>query len=128
MVAGSKYRGEFEERIKNMLDEAVADPNVILFIDEIHTLVGAGDTQGGSMDAANIMKPLLTKNELQIIGATTLDEYSKFIEKDHALERRFQKGRVRNCPRSPIRTGPGRTAALTARGPKGWKCAAKSAA
>ena len=91
MVAGSKYRGEFEERIKNMLDEAVSDPNVILFIDEIHTLVGAGDTSGGSMDAANIMKPLLTKNELQIIGATTLDEYSKFIEKDHALERRFQK-------------------------------------
>ncbi len=91
MVAGSKYRGEFEERIKNMLDEAVADPNIILFIDEIHTLVGAGESSGGSMDAANIMKPLLTKNELQIIGATTLDEYSKFIEKDHALERRFQK-------------------------------------
>ena len=91
MVAGSKYRGEFEERIKSMLDEAVADPNVILFIDEIHTLVGAGESQGGSMDAANIMKPLLTKNELQIIGATTLDEYSKFVEKDHALERRFQK-------------------------------------
>ena len=91
MVAGSKYRGDFEERIKNMLDEAVSDPNIILFIDEIHTLVGAGDSQGGSMDAANIMKPLLTKNELQIIGATTLDEYSKFIEKDHALERRFQK-------------------------------------
>lgn len=91
MVAGSKYRGEFEERIKNMLDEAVADPNVILFIDEIHTLVGAGESSGGSMDAANIMKPLLTKNELQIIGATTLDEYTKFIEKDHALERRFQK-------------------------------------
>ncbi|SDX55873.1 ATP-dependent Clp protease ATP-binding subunit ClpC [Ruminococcaceae bacterium YAD3003] len=91
MVAGSKYRGEFEERIKNMLDEAVADPNIILFIDEIHTLVGAGESTGGSMDAANIMKPLLTKNELQIIGATTLDEYSKFVEKDHALERRFQK-------------------------------------
>ena len=91
MVAGSKYRGEFEERIKSMLDEAVADPNVILFIDEIHTLVGAGESTGGSMDAANIMKPLLTKNELQVIGATTLDEYSKFIEKDHALERRFQK-------------------------------------
>ena len=91
MVAGSKYRGEFEERIKNMLDEAVSDPNIILFIDEIHTLVGAGESTGGSMDAANIMKPLLTKNELQIIGATTLDEYSKFIEKDHALERRFQK-------------------------------------
>ena len=91
MLAGSKYRGEFEDRIKTMLDEAVADPNVILFIDEIHTLVGAGDSSGGSMDAANIMKPLLTKNELQVIGATTLDEYTKFIEKDHALERRFQK-------------------------------------
>ncbi|MCR4688187.1 MAG: ATP-dependent Clp protease ATP-binding subunit [Saccharofermentans sp.] len=91
MVAGSKYRGDFEERIKNMLDEAVADPNVILFIDEIHTLVGAGEGSSGSMDAANIMKPLLTKNELQVIGATTVDEYSKFIEKDHALERRFQK-------------------------------------
>ena len=91
MVAGSKYRGEFEERIKNMLDEATADPNIILFIDEIHTLVGAGESSGGTMDAANIMKPLLTKNELQIIGATTLDEYSKFVEKDHALERRFQK-------------------------------------
>ena len=91
MVAGSKYRGEFEERIKGMLDEAVSDPNIILFIDEIHTLVGAGESSGGSMDAANIMKPLLTKNELQVIGATTLDEYSKFIEKDHALERRFQK-------------------------------------
>ena len=92
MVAGSKYRGDFEERIKNMLDEAVSDPNVILFIDEIHTLVGAGESSGGgSMDAANLMKPLLTKNELQVIGATTLDEYTKFIEKDHALERRFQK-------------------------------------
>ena len=91
MVAGSKYRGEFEERIKGMLDEAISDPDIILFIDEIHTLVGAGDSSGGSMDAANIMKPLLTKNELQIIGATTVDEYTKFIEKDHALERRFQK-------------------------------------
>lgn len=92
MVAGSKYRGDFEERIKGMLDEAVSDPDVILFIDELHTLVGAGESSGGgSMDAANLMKPLLTKNELQIIGATTLDEYGKFIEKDHALERRFQK-------------------------------------
>ena len=101
MVAGSKYRGDFEERIKNMLDEAVADPNIILFIDEIHTLVGAGDGgNGGSMDAANIMKPLLTKNELQVIGATTLDEYSKIIEKDHALERRFQKVMV-NEPSVP---------------------------
>ena len=92
LVAGSKYRGDFEERIKNVLEEASADPNVILFIDEIHTLIGTGGGgEGGSLDAANIMKPMLTKNELQIIGATTLDEYSKYIEKDHALERRFQK-------------------------------------
>ncbi len=90
MVAGSKYRGDFEERIKNVLTEATSDPNIILFIDEIHTLIGAGGGEG-SLDAANIMKPLLTKNELQIIGATTMDEYSKYIEKDSALERRFQK-------------------------------------
>jgi len=90
MLAGTKYRGDFEERIKNALKEAVEDSNIILFIDEIHQLVGAGDKEG-TMDAANIMKPMLTKNELQIIGATTLDEYSKFIEKDSALERRFQK-------------------------------------
>ena len=90
MVAGSKYRGDFEERIKNVLTEASTDPNVILFIDEIHTLIGAGGGEG-SLDAANIMKPMLTKNELQVIGATTLDEYSKHIEKDSALERRFQK-------------------------------------
>jgi len=90
MVAGSKYRGDFEERIKNVLDEASSDENVILFIDEIHTLIGAGGGEG-SLDAANIMKPMLTKNELQIIGATTLDAYSKVIEKDSALERRFQK-------------------------------------
>ena len=91
MVAGSKFRGDFEERIKNVLEEATSDPNIILFIDEIHTLVGAGDGSNGSLDAANIMKPMLTKGELQIIGATTLDEYSKIIEKDSALERRFQK-------------------------------------
>ena len=90
MVAGSKYRGDFEERIKNVLTEATSDPNIILFIDEIHTLIGAGGGEG-SLDAANIMKPMLTKNELQIIGATTMDEYSKYIEKDSALERRFQK-------------------------------------
>ena len=91
MVAGSKYRGDFEERIQKVLDEATSDPDIILFIDEIHTLVGAGDGGNGSLDAANIMKPMLTKGELQIIGATTLDEYSKIIEKDSALERRFQK-------------------------------------
>lgn len=91
MVAGSKFRGDFEERIEKVLKEATSDESIILFIDEIHTLVGAGETSGGSMDAANIMKPMLTKGELQIIGATTLDEYSKIIEKDSALERRFQK-------------------------------------
>ena len=92
LVAGSKYRGDFEERIKNVLEEASADPDVILFIDEIHTLIGAGGGgESGSLDAANIMKPMLTRNELQIVGATTLDEYSKYIEKDSALERRFQK-------------------------------------
>ena len=91
MVAGSKYRGDFEERVKGVLDEAVADPNVILFIDEIHSLVGAGSGSDGNLDAANLMKPMLTKNELQVVGATTLDEYSKYIEKDSALERRFQK-------------------------------------
>ena len=92
LVAGSKYRGDFEERIKNVLEEASSDPNIILFIDEIHTLIGAGGGgDSGSLDAANIMKPMLTRNELQIVGATTLDEYSKYIEKDSALERRFQK-------------------------------------
>ncbi|MBO7449852.1 MAG: ATP-dependent Clp protease ATP-binding subunit [Clostridiales bacterium] len=91
MVAGSKFRGDFEERIQKVLDEACSNENIILFIDEIHTLVGAGDGGNGSLDAANIMKPMLTKGELQIIGATTLDEYSKIIEKDSALERRFQK-------------------------------------
>ena len=92
LVAGSKYRGDFEERIKNVLEEAASDPDVILFIDEIHTLIGAGGGgDSGSLDAANIMKPMLTRNELQIVGATTLDEYSKYIEKDSALERRFQK-------------------------------------
>ncbi|MBO7425530.1 MAG: ATP-dependent Clp protease ATP-binding subunit [Clostridiales bacterium] len=91
MVAGSKFRGDFEERIQKVLDEASSNEDIILFIDEIHTLVGAGDGGNGSLDAANIMKPMLTKGELQIIGATTLDEYSKIIEKDSALERRFQK-------------------------------------
>lgn len=89
MIAGTKYRGEFEERIKKALDEAKKDANIILFIDEVHTLVGAGAAEG-AMDAANILKPLLARGELQVIGATTLDEYRKNIEKDAALERRFQ--------------------------------------
>lgn len=89
MVAGSKYRGEFEERIKNVISEVKKAGNVILFIDEIHTIIGAGGAEG-SMDAANILKPSLARGELQIIGATTMTEYRKHIEKDSALARRFQ--------------------------------------
>lgn len=89
MVAGSKYRGEFEERIKNVLEEIRQDGNVLLFIDEIHTIIGAGGAEG-AIDASNIMKPSLARGELQLIGATTIDEYRKYIEKDAALERRFQ--------------------------------------
>ncbi len=89
LVAGTKYRGQFEERIKAVLDEAKKAGNVILFMDELHTIVGAGSAEG-TMDAANIIKPALARGELQCIGATTLDEYRKFIEKDAALERRFQ--------------------------------------
>ncbi len=89
MVAGTKYRGEFEERIKNALEEARKAKNVILFIDELHTIIGAGAAEG-AIDAANILKPMLARGEIQIIGATTLDEYHKHIEKDAALERRFQ--------------------------------------
>jgi ATP-dependent Clp protease ATP-binding subunit ClpC len=90
MVAGTKYRGQFEERVKAILNELQNNKNIILFIDEIHTLVGAGNASG-SMDAANMLKPALARGELQCIGATTLDEYRKSIEKDGALERRFQK-------------------------------------
>ncbi len=89
LVAGSKYRGEFEERIRQLIDEVIRDGNVILFIDELHTIVGAGSAEG-SLDAANILKPALSRGELQVIGATTREEYRKHIEKDAALERRFQ--------------------------------------
>ena len=89
MIAGAKYRGDFEERLKKSLQEIKTASNVILFIDEIHTIVGAGSAEG-AMDAANILKPLLSRGEIQVIGATTLNEYRKYIEKDSALERRFQ--------------------------------------
>ena len=88
MVAGAKYRGDFEERIKKALNEVKKAGDVILFIDEIHTIVGAGAAEG-AIDAANILKPLLARGEIQLIGATTIDEYRKYIEKDSALERRF---------------------------------------
>ena len=89
MVAGTKYRGEFEERIKNVMDEVMEAGDVLLFIDELHTLIGAGGAEG-AMDAANILKPALSRGEFQVIGATTVEEYRKHIEKDAALERRFQ--------------------------------------
>lgn len=93
MVAGTKYRGQFEERIKAVMDEIKRSKNVILFIDELHTIVGAGSAEG-AMDASNIIKPALSRGELQCIGATTMNEYRKFIEKDAALERRFQQVKV----------------------------------
>ena len=90
MIAGTKYRGQFEERIKAVMDEIKKNGNVLLFIDELHTIVGAGAAEG-AIDASNILKPALSRGEMQCIGATTIDEYRKHIEKDAALERRFQK-------------------------------------
>ncbi|MGX8729081.1 MAG: ATP-dependent Clp protease ATP-binding subunit, partial [Lachnospiraceae bacterium] len=89
MVAGTKYRGEFEERMQSVVDEAASDPDLLLFLDELHTIIGAGSAEG-TLDAANILKPPLSRGEIHVIGATTLDEYRKRIEKDPALERRFQ--------------------------------------
>lgn len=93
MVAGTKYRGEFEERIKNVVKEVSDDSNILLFIDELHTMIGAGGAEG-ALDASNILKPSLSRGEIQVIGATTIDEYRKYIEKDAALERRFQPVQV----------------------------------
>jgi ATP-dependent Clp protease ATP-binding subunit ClpC len=101
IVAGTKYRGQFEERMKAVLNELEKNPNIILFIDEIHTIVGAGNASG-SLDASNMFKPALARGELQCIGATTLDEYRQYIEKDGALERRFQKVLV--DPTTPVET------------------------
>lgn len=101
MVAGTKYRGQFEERIKALMAEVENDPDIILFIDEIHTMIGAGGASG-SMDASNMFKPALARGEIQIVGATTMDEYRKHIEKDGALERRFQKVIIE--PASPEET------------------------
>ena len=89
MVAGAKYRGEFEERLKKLWKRYKKIRNVIIFIDEIHTIIGAGGAEG-AIDASNILKPCLARGEIQCIGATTIDEYRKYIEKDSALERRFQ--------------------------------------
>ena len=94
LVAGAKFRGEFEERLKKVLNEvSKSDGDIIMFIDEIHTIVGTGNTEG-AMDVSNILKPMLARGEIHVIGATTLNEYRKYIEKDGALERRFQKIKV----------------------------------
>ncbi len=98
MIAGTKYRGEFEEKLRNVLNEVIRAGNVILFIDELHTIVGAGSAEG-AIDAANILKPALSRGEIQLMGATTIDEYRKHIEKDAALERRFQPVTVREPSR-----------------------------
>src|SRR5690606_16422554 len=99
MVAGTKYRGQFEERIKAVMTEVRRAKDVVLFIDELHTLVGAGGAEG-AIDASNVLKPALSRGEVQCIGATTLDEYRKYIEKDGALERRFQTVNVE--PPTPL--------------------------
>ncbi len=91
LVAGTKFRGDFEERVKRVLEELVKRQRVILFIDEIHTIVGAGSTGGGTLDASNLMKPALSSGRVRCIGSTTYEEYAKYFEKDHALSRRFQK-------------------------------------
>ncbi len=91
LLAGSKYRGEFEGRLKKIIDEVLKNEDIILFIDEVHTIVGAGSTGESNIDASNILKPMLARGEIKIIGATTIDEYRKYIEKDQALERRFQQ-------------------------------------
>src|SRR5210317_2095240 len=91
LIAGTKYRGDFEQRLKNVLKQLTKKPNAILFIDEIHTIIGAGSASGGTLDASNLLKPALAKGELRCIGATTFNEYRTVFEKDHALTRRFQK-------------------------------------
>jgi ATP-dependent Clp protease ATP-binding subunit ClpC len=93
MIAGTKYRGEFEDRLKKVIGELEQDKNIIVFIDELHLIVGAGAAEG-SMDAGNILKPSLARGKIRMIGATTIDEYSKYVEKDAALERRFQPVQV----------------------------------
>ena len=109
LVAGSKYRGEFEERLKKVMKEITQRGDIILFIDELHNLVGAGAAEG-AIDAASILKPALARGELQTVGATTLDEYRKYLERDSALERRFQKITVDQPSVEETRADPQRPA------------------
>ena len=102
LVAGTKYRGEFEEKINKLLKEVVSNPNIILFIDEVHTLMGAGGAEG-AIDASNIVKPFLARGDIKVIGATTIDEYNRFISKDKALERRFQRVYVSEANRESVK-------------------------
>ena len=104
LIAGTKYRGDFEKRLKGVITELKKQPGAILFIDEIHTVIGAGAASGGVMDASNLIKPVLTNGELRCIGSTTYQEYRGIFEKDHALARRFQKIDVVE----PSRVGDGR--------------------
>ena len=101
-VAGTKYRGEFEERLKKIVKEVEENDDIILFIDEIHTLVGAGGAEG-AIDASNIFKPSLARGKMRLIGATTIEEYKKFIEKDNALDRRFQKIYIEEPDKSSLK-------------------------
>jgi ATP-dependent Clp protease ATP-binding subunit ClpA len=108
VLAGTKFRGQFEERLKAVINELKKQPNAVLFIDEIHTIVGAGATSGGSMDASNILKPALTSGALRCIGATTYHEYRSYFERDRALARRFQKIEVHEPSSRRNRTNFGR--------------------
>ena len=106
LLAGTKFRGQFEERLKGVIKAIVKDDKAILFIDEIHTIVGAGATSGGSMDASNILKPPLASGELRCIGSTTFQEYKQHFERDRALARRFQKIEVHEPSRRRDRRDP----------------------
>ena len=102
LLAGTKYRGDFEQRLKAVLKQLAENPKSILFIDEIHTIIGAGSTGGGTLDASNLLKPVLTSGKIRCIGSTTYEEYNKYFEKDHALSRRFQKIDVSVSQRSTV--------------------------
>ena len=102
MIAGTKYRGEFEARFKSLIAEAEREPNVILFFDEIHTIIGAGNSEG-AVDASNMLKPALARGDIKCIGATTSQEYKKFFEKDTAMKRRFDKIVSRNPPKQILK-------------------------